>query len=168
MNFEQIKTKIEEWLKPELDERNLFLVDIKFPAGRQIEVYIESDEGIHISECASVSRFLEKKLDESGLVPDNYILEVSSPGMSNPIKVPRQYKRRIGRIFEVLKNDGTQIEAELVAADEEKIKLREVAEKKKKKISNRQLAISNNEKNQPKEFELRFDEIKRATLQFKF
>ncbi|MES2621487.1 MAG: ribosome assembly cofactor RimP [Bacteroidota bacterium] len=166
MNFDTVKSKIEEWLKPELEERNLFLVDVKFPMGRQVEVYIDSDEGIHISECAIISRLLEKKLDESGLVPDNYILEVSSPGMSNPLKVPRQYKRRIGRVLEVLKNDGTQIEAQLVEADDEKIKLREVIVEKKKnpksEIRNPKLTA------EPKEYELRFDEIKKAVLQFKF
>lgn len=165
MNFEQVKNKIEEWLQPELKERNLFLVDIKFPMGRQIDIYIDSDEGIHISECALVSRLLEKKLDESGLVPDNYILEVSSPGMTNPLKVPRQYKRRIGKILEVLKNDGTQIEAELIEADEEKIKLREVIEEKKKK---KNPSAGVNAQEEAKEYVLRFDEIKRVVPQFKF
>ncbi len=164
MNFDTVKSKIEEWLTPELNERNLFLVDIKFPMGRQIEVYIDSDTGVQISECATVSRLLEKNLDESGLVPENYVLDVSSPGMSNPLRVPRQYKRRIGRVLEVLKTDGTQIEAELVEADEEKIKLREVVEEKK--IKNQKSKIK--EIQEPKEYELKFDEIKRATLQFKF
>ena len=166
MNFDTVKSKIEEWLTPELNERNLFLVDIKFPVGRHIEVYIDSDTGIQISECATVSRFLEKQLDESGLVPENYVLDVSSPGMSNPLRVPRQYKRRIGRVLEVVKNDGTQIEAELVEADEEKIKLKEVIEEKKKNKKNQESRTKSQE--EPKEYELRFDEIKRATLQFKF
>ena len=164
MNFDTVKSKIEEWLTPELNERNLFLVDIKFPVGRQIEVYIDSDTGIQISECAAISRLLEKQLDESGLVPENYVLDVSSPGMSNPLRVPRQYKRRIGRVLEVLKNDGTQIEAELVEADEEKIKLKEVIEERKNKGQKSKVK----EIQEPKEYELRFDEIKRATLQFKF
>ena len=149
-----------------LNEKNLFLVDIKFPMGRQIDVYIDSDDGIHISECAEVSRFLEKLLDESGLVPENYILEVSSPGMDNPLKVPRQYKRRIGRILEILKTDGKQIEGQLVEADDEKIKLREVVEEKKKKKS--ETGKQKTETEQPKEWTLKFDEIKKAVLQFKF
>lgn len=164
MNFEVIKTKIEEWLQPILNEKNLFLVDIKFPMGRQIEVYVDSDEGIHISECADISRFLEKNLDGSGLVPENYILEVSSPGMSNPLRVPRQYKRRIGRILEIVKTDGTQIEGQLLEADDEKIKVREVIEEK---LSKTQKA-KNKEVKEPQEFVLTFDEIKKAVLQFKF
>jgi ribosome maturation factor RimP len=164
MNFEAVKSRIEEWLQPMLDERNLFLVDIKFPMGRQIEVYVDSDEGIHISECADISRFLEKNLDGSGLVPDNYILEVSSPGMSNPLKVPRQYKRRIGRTLEVVKTDGTQIVGELVEVGNDHIKLREVHEPLKGKAAKAKAK----ENIEPKEYVLSFAEIKKALVQFTF
>ena len=164
MNFEVIKTKIDEWLQPLLEEKNLYLVDIKFPMGRQIEVYVDSDKGIHISECADISRFLEKNLDGSGLVPENYILEVSSPGMSNPLKIPRQYKRRVGSMLEVVKNDGTQLRGRLVEVGDQKIKLREEPEEKSKS----QKAKSKEKPEEPKEYEVGFDEIKKAVLQFKF
>jgi ribosome maturation factor RimP len=166
MDFGIVRSKIEEWLQPLLQEKNLFLVDIKF-SGRQIELYADSDEGIHIDDCAAISRFLEKHLDGSGIVPDNYILEVSSPGMSNPLKVPRQYKRRIGRVLEVVKNDGTAIEAQLVEADDEKIKLREVKEEKKKKKYIHPNSAAEPEE-APKEYILKYGEIKKAVLQFKF
>jgi len=171
MNFETVQSKIEEWLQPLLEEKNLFLVDVKFSMGKKIEVYVDSDTGIHIDECAFISRFLEQNLDGSGLVPDNYILEVSSPGMSNSLKVPRQYKRRIGRMFEIVKNDGTTLEAELVAADDEKITLREIKIEKKRKVGSGELIAVTKSKNaapETKEYELRYDEIKRAVLQFNF
>ncbi len=163
MNFEAVKNKIEEWLQPVLDERNLFLVDIKFPMGRQVEVYVDSDKGIHISECAEISRFLEKNLDESGLVPENYILEVSSPGMDNPLRVPRQYKRRVGQVLEVTKTDGVQVLGELIAVNDANIKLRDVPEE----MSKTQKA-KNKETRELKEYELKFEEIKKAVVQFKF
>lgn len=164
MNFEEVKNKIEAWLQPLLTEKNLFLVDIKFPMGRQIEVYVDSDEGIHISECAELSRFLEKNLDESGLVPENYILEVSSPGMTNPLKVPRQYKRRIGRILEITKTNGQQLEAKLLAVDDDKITLEEVLPEVKKKKKKVEEPVAS----EPKVFVLYYTEIKRALIQFKF
>ncbi len=170
MNFETVKSKIEEWLAPVLQEKNLFLVDIKFSQGKRIEVYADSDEGIHISECAELSRFIEKNLDGSGLVPDNYILEVSSPGMSNPLRVPRQYKRRIGRVLEVVKTDGTTIEAELTEVTEDGIKLQQLAEtksktqkaKEKKAAGGKQITAET-----VQEWQIGFSEIKKATLQFK-
>lgn len=166
MNFETVKSKIQEWLQPVLTEKNLFLVDIKFSMGRRIEVYVDSDEGIHISECAELSRFIEKNLDGSGLVPDNYILEVSSPGMSNPLMVPRQYKRRIGKVLQVVKTDGATIEAELTEVTNNGIKLREVVveKKKKKQGADGKPTIAET----AKEWNLTFSEIKKATLQFKF
>lgn len=164
MNFEVVKSKIEEWLTPLLEEKNLFLVDIRFSYGRKIEVYVDSDEGIHIDDCATISRFIEKHLDGSGIVPDNYILEVSSPGMTNPLKVPRQYKKRIGRLLEVVKTDGEKLEAELTAADEQKITLREVVhEQKKKKKAGIEVP-----KEAPREWSINYTDIKKAVLVFNF
>lgn len=164
MNNEEVKKRIEEWLEPLLKEKDFFLVDIRFPMGRKIEVYVDSDEGIHIDDCAFISRFLEKNLDGSGIVPENYILEVSSPGMSNPLKVPRQYKRRIGRLLEVIKTSGERIEARLQSADENGIVLREeVKEEKKKKKSKEPVAPV-----EPREWALPYSDIKRATLIFNF
>jgi len=165
MEFETVKGKIEGWLQPVLAEKNFFLVEVRVLMGRKIEVYIDSDGGIQIEDCATVSRFLEKNLDGSGLVPDNYILEVSSPGMDNPLRVPRQYKKRIGRILEVVKNDGTRIEAQLEEADDEKIKLKEVIQEKKK---NHKAEKNGQNIEAPREYSVKYDEIKRAVLQFKF
>ncbi|MCW5908742.1 MAG: ribosome assembly cofactor RimP [Chitinophagales bacterium] len=161
MDIETLKSRIGEWLNPLLEERNFFLVDVKVSMGKKIEVYVDSDEGIHIDDCAVVSRFLERHLDGSGLVPDNYILEVSSPGMSNPLRVPRQYKKRIGRKLEVIKTNGEKIEAQLTEADDEKIKLVETIQEKKNK-KNKEAAP------EPKQYEVKYADIKRATLVFSF
>ena len=99
----EIKTKIEGWLVPFLEERNLFLVELKVQGKKKIEVFADSDTGISINECAEISKFLGGLLDEADIMSDNYTLDVSSPGMSNPLRVPRQYKRRIGRTLEILK-----------------------------------------------------------------
>lgn len=154
-----------------LQEKDLFLVDIKFSQGKRIEVYADSDEGIHISDCAELSRFIEKNLDGSGLVPENYILEVSSPGMGNPLRVPRQYKRRIGRMLEVVKNDGTTIEAELIEVNDSGIKLREVVAVKSKtqRAKEKKAAGGKQQTAEPsQEWQINFTEIKKATIQFKF
>lgn len=162
MNSDTLTSTIEKWLSPMLTEKNLFLVEIKVLLGKKIEVFVDSDEGIHIDECALISRFLEKNLDGSGLVPDNYILEVSSPGMTNPLKVPRQYKKRIGRVLDIVKNDGEKIEAELMAADLEKIKLREVVQEKKKNKKQEPKSYI-----EPREVEIKYADIKKALLVFK-
>lgn len=163
MDQEVVKQKIAEWLAPLLQEKNLFLVDVRISMGRKIEVFADSDTGITIEECALISRAVESNLDGSGLVPDNYILDSSSPGMTNALKVPRQYKKRIGRIFEIEKNDGQHIEAELMEATDEQIKLREVKEPLKKKDIKKGV-----KEEEPKEFVVKYGDIKKAVLQFKF
>ena len=163
MDQDLVKQKIAEWLQPLLEEKNLFLVDVRISMGRKIEVFADSDTGITIEECALVSRLVESHLDGSGLVPDNYILEASSPGMSNALKVPRQYKKRIGRIFEIDKTDGTHIEAELLLANDEQIKLREVKEELSKKDKKKGV-----KEEEPKEYVIKYSDIKKAVLQFKF
>lgn len=146
-----------------LKEKDLYLVDIKQSMSKKIEVYIDSDAGVGIDECATISRQLEKLIDGSGLLPENYILEVSSPGMSNPLKVPRQYKKRIGRVLEIVKTDGTALEGELLEAGETAIKLREIKAEKKKKDKKNLVP-----EEAPKEWTLKYEEIKKALIQFKF
>jgi len=159
--MDSVKSQIEQWLQPVLAEKDFFLVDVKVLLGKKIEVYVDSDEGIHIDDCATISRFLEKKLDGSGIVPENYVLDVSSPGMSNPLKVPRQYKRRIGRILEIVKTDGTQLEAELLSANEQQIELQPVAKAPSKKKNAPAVEA-------PAKIILPYSDIKRALIQFKF
>jgi ribosome maturation factor RimP len=76
----EIKTKIEGWLVPFLEERNLFLVELKVQGKKKIEVFADSDTGISINECAEISKFLGGLLDEADIMSDNYTLDVSSPG----------------------------------------------------------------------------------------
>ena len=163
MDQEIVKQKIAEWLAPLLEEKNLFLVDVRISMGRKIEVFADSDTGITIEECALISREVEKHLDGSGIVPDNYILDSSSPGMSNPLKVPRQYKKRIGRVLEIDKNDGSHLEATLLASDNEKITLQEILPEVKKKDKKKGVPEA-----EPKEFVVKYADIKKAVLQFKF
>ena len=163
MDQEVVKQKIAEWLAPLLQEKNLFLVDVRISMGRKIEVFADSDTGITIEECAIISRLVESHLDGSGLVPDNYILESSSPGMGNALKVPRQYKKRIGRTFEIDKNDGTHIEATLLKADDDQITLQEILPEVKKKDKKKGI-----KEEEPKVSVVKYTDIKKAVLQFKF
>jgi len=157
----ELKEQIGAWLKPLLEEQNLFLVDVKAAGKAKVEVFVDGDKGITISQCAEISRFLEQYLDGSALVSEHYVLDVSSPGMDNPLKVPRQYKKRIGRTLDIVKTDGAEIEAELLAADDEKIRLKEIAKPVKKKKK----GVKAEEKPEvPKEFELKYTEIKRALI----
>jgi ribosome maturation factor RimP len=162
----ELKEQIKEWLAPLLDEQNLYLVDVKLAGKGKVEIYADGDTGITISQCAEISRFLEKHLDGSGLVSDDYMLDVSSPGMDNPLRVPRQYKKRIGRTLQIVKADGTEVEAQLVSADEEKIVLKPIVKEVKKKKKGPK--TEEKEEEAPKDFELKYSEIKKALIKIEW
>ena len=119
--------RIDEWLAPKLEELDAYLVDVRHnPATRRIEVYLDRDDpgqGIDLDACEAVSRFLETYLDHAEGVPRDYVLEVSSPGMDNPFKVLRQYRKHVGREVDVLLTDGVKLSGVLAGVDEHGIVL---------------------------------------------
>jgi ribosome maturation factor RimP len=64
---------------------------------RVIEVYIDSEAGITSDVCSAVSREVDQAIDAAREVEGAYRLEVSSPGISRPLKFPWQYRKHIGR-----------------------------------------------------------------------
>ena len=49
----------------------------------------ERDTGLN--DCERMSRALETTLDETNIIPDNYVLEVSSPGISRQLISDREF-----------------------------------------------------------------------------
>ena len=85
----------------------IFPVEIKISPSNDIKVFLDADDGITIEKCTSVNKALYKYIEESELFPGgNFSLEVSSPGVDEPLKLYRQYKKNIGRKVEVVLNDG--------------------------------------------------------------
>lgn len=77
-----------------------------------------------------------RTIEENGWYPDgNFSLEVSSPGIDEPLKLVRQYKKNIGRTVEVILQDDTRVEGKLVEANDDFIQL-EYTEGKNKKAVN--------------------------------
>jgi ribosome maturation factor RimP len=115
-------------------EAGYFLVDIRIKPTNNIRVYIDGDQGISIEKCVQYNRALYKKLEESGLFPDgNFSLEVSSPGLDEPLKLHRQYKKNVGRQVELVLQDGSKIEGRLLEVSEDGIIVEEIKGKNKKK-----------------------------------
>jgi ribosome maturation factor RimP len=94
-------------------------------------------------------------MEEMGMYPDgDFSLEVSSPGIDEPLKLLRQYKKNIGRTVAVTGNDNSLKEGKLAGVNENSITL-EIAEGKGKKAVTRELEIP-------------FSEIKETKVQVKF
>ena len=116
------------------DDPQYFLVEVKIRPTNNIKVFLDGDNGISIEKCIGYNRKLYKMIEESGLVPpDDFSLEVSSPGLDEPLKLYRQYKKNVGRKVEVLQKDGVKIEGVLKEVSEEEITIEETKGKNKKK-----------------------------------
>ncbi len=106
-----LRQKIAALLEPLLVPYNAFVVEVKvLPAGKRktVDVFIDTDAGITIDQCAEISRQLGAAMETENLFADAYLLQVSSPGLNKPLMIPRQYKKNIGRKFKVHYNRDEQ------------------------------------------------------------
>ena len=128
--LEQLKLWAEEFCA----ENDLFIVKVSAGGGK-ITVAADSMENITIQQCTRLSRHLLGKLEESGSnLLMNYTLDVSSPGMSNSLILPTQYKKRLNKNLNITTKDGLEIEAKVIEVTDEGIlaELTIPANKKKK------------------------------------
>ncbi|MBS1651095.1 MAG: ribosome assembly cofactor RimP [Bacteroidetes bacterium] len=99
--------KIELLVAQHLGEGTIFLTGIKISADNHINVFIDGDNGVSISDCVALSRYLEKALNENN---ELFSLDVSSHGANSPIVLERQYPKHIGRDFIIKLTNGEKLE----------------------------------------------------------
>ena len=99
-----IASRAEALLVPILEENHFELVDVEYVREGNdyyLRGYIDKEGGIAVDDCEMVSRAFEKKLDEEDFITDPYILEISSPGLTRPLKKERDYQRNLGKPVEI-------------------------------------------------------------------
>jgi ribosome maturation factor RimP len=90
----------EEIVTPILTEMNLELVDIEYKKeGKNwfLRIFIDSDNGVDIEECGTVSNRFSEKMDEIDPISQAYFLEVSSPGAERPLKKKNDIEKAVGK-----------------------------------------------------------------------
>ncbi len=114
-----------------LKDSDLFLVEVKVSGRNKIMVFLDGDEGVPISRCAEISRFIESQLDRDA---EDFELEVSSVGVDTPLFLPRQFKKNVGRDIVFTDVEGKKLRATLLEAHETGfVAEKEISKKKKKK-----------------------------------
>lgn len=102
---------IETLVKVHMEGTDMFIVDIQVSSSNNIRILIDNDRGLTVKECIDFSRAVENGLDRD---EEDFQLEVSSPGLSEPLKVIEQYKKNIGRDVEVITKEGHKHEGRLI------------------------------------------------------
>jgi ribosome maturation factor RimP len=123
-------------------DNQYFVVKVSIRPVNHISVFVDGDAGITIEKCVQINRALYKKIVDQGICNDGeFSLEVSSPGVDEPLLLPRQYVKNIGRSVEVEMLDGRKLEGKLLSADETSIQLEEEKGKGKKKEINQHFLL---------------------------
>lgn len=122
---EDIEKKTEDLIIPILDEMNFELVDVEYvKEGKEfyLRAFIDKPGGITIDDCVDVSRKMNVLLDEHDYISEQYIFEVSSPGLGRPLKKDKDFARSIGKLIEVHTyakvNGDKEFEGELISYDD--------------------------------------------------
>jgi ribosome maturation factor RimP len=86
-------------IEPIVEPENMELVELEFkPEGRRwvLRVYIDSEEGVTLDDCAMVSRQVSALMDMEDPIRQPYLLEVSSPGINRVLRKEQDFKRFAG------------------------------------------------------------------------
>jgi len=114
------KKIVEDIVTERIAGSDLFLVEVKIDTQNNITVMLDSPEGISVDTCIFISQYIESCLDRE---KEDFALEVSSPGIGQPLKVLQQYKKILNGTVEVLLNSGIKLNGILRDANEEGIVL---------------------------------------------
>lgn len=132
-----------------------FLVEVRIKPTNNVKVFVDADHGVSIGEIAKYNRSLYAAIEEANIFPvGDFSLELSSPGLDEPLKLHRQYVKNIGRKVEVTDKDGTKTEGKLLAVADQNIVLETTTGKGKKAETKQQ--------------EILFDNIKTIKVQVVF
>ena len=99
-----IKEEIEKIVEPVIKRHDCFLWGLEILRGRKrptLRIYIESDSGANIDDCESISKDLNYEIDLDSSFGDDYVLEVSTPGISRKFFKQSQLKEYIGEELKI-------------------------------------------------------------------
>lgn len=134
MNANGQTETIQKLIEPLLTD-DIFLVSIKIKPTNNIKVYVDADSGLGIEKCTRINRALYKSIEEAGLYPaGDFSLEVSSPGIDEPLKMLRQYKKNVGREVQVQLMDDSMKSGKLIGVSESEITIEYTEGKNKKAV----------------------------------
>ena len=114
------KDTVKQIVESYITAKGYYLVDINVTKDNHISVEIDHFEGVSIDFCVELTREIESGIDRE---TEDYELQVSLAGLTEPFKVLKQYQKNTGNEVEVLTKEGKKITGVLTAADAEKITL---------------------------------------------
>ena len=150
---EQVEKLVEEAIQ---ENPKLFLIDLKISSNNSINVTVDGDEGVSVKECIRISRHIEHNLDRETL---DFSLEVSSPGLSEPLVNNRQFNKNIGKTLKIT-TQTDKFEGEIIEVNDNGIVL-EWEVREPKPVGKGKVTVT-------KTASIPFENIKQAKVKLKF
>jgi ribosome maturation factor RimP len=101
---ENIMNKLNDLLTNDLEAINVSIFGNS--ASKNIQIMIESDEGVSIDNCAEVSKLARNIITMEKFIEDDYNIEVSSPGINRPLYNVKDFIKYQGeKVFIELKRN---------------------------------------------------------------
>lgn len=100
----KIIQEVTDYLEPIIKDNGVELVDVEFVKegpSYYLRIYIDKENGVSIDDCVNVSRAIEVILDEKDIIKQQYILEVSSPGIDRVLKKDKDFEKYKGRLIDI-------------------------------------------------------------------
>jgi len=130
---DELKGKIIELIEQPLAAEGAELADLvlsRYKSATTLRLFVYSERGVSIDECARLSRLVGDIIDGTDLFSSGYTLEVSSPGLDRPLKTARDFKFRVGETvrLEFVDKGRKKLTGEIVAAGDEQIQVTDGSE----------------------------------------
>lgn len=135
-----------------MQKPSLFLIDLTITDAYKIIVTLDGDNGVILQDCIDISRAIEGGLDRE---EQDFSMEVASAGATSPLKMPRQFKKNIGRKLKVI-TATEKIEADITDANNEFIVLEWSAREPKQ--------VGRGKETVQKRAEIKYEDIKEAIV----
>ena len=106
---QSIEVTLEQLLEPALAEKGVELVELSISGSARryvLRIFVDRPTGISIGECAQLSRDMADLLDTNDPINSSYTLEVSSPGLTRPLKKKRDFERALGKDVRLITRAG--------------------------------------------------------------
>lgn len=104
MKFEKLLEEVRQVIEPLLQSQGFELVDLEYqrwPQGWVLRIYLDREGGITLDDCAEVSGEIGAVLEVKDVIPNPYVLEVSSPGLTRPLRKPEDFNKFSNRLVKI-------------------------------------------------------------------
>jgi ribosome maturation factor RimP len=101
---DELISEVWNLLEPVIAAQGMEILEVEYRResdGWVLRIFLDSERGISVEDCAAVSRIAGDLLDVTDLIPNPYNLEVSSPGIDRPLRRLDHFQKYIGYIIEV-------------------------------------------------------------------